>query len=221
MPGPREDIYATIATKIAAVVEEQASQGVPEAMQWYGRVTRKVVKRAVMTTPYGVTDGGIRTQLINDRLIPVEADKGPAADYMRDLIVDALASEVGAAKGIMAWLRTTAQRLAEKGLPFEWTTPTGSRVRQAYHALSISRIQTLVAKLNVPVESDSLLLRKQAGGSAPNYVHSFDAAHLSMTVAAARDEGIESFSMIHDSYGTHAGKTPKLAHLIHGIAGIG
>jgi DNA-directed RNA polymerase, mitochondrial len=211
MPGPRQDIYVVIAERVAAAVEKDAAAGVVEALHWHGRVTRKVVKRAVMTTPYGVTDGGIRKQLIDDGLIPEDADKGPAANYMRTLIVRALTEEVGAARSIMASLQTTALRLAEAGLPFEWATPTGSRVRQAYQALDIQDVVTLVAQLHVAKPTEELLPKKQYLGSAPNYVHSFDAAHLSMTVAAAHEEGVTDFAMIHDSYATHAGNTTKLA----------
>lgn len=161
-----------------------------------------------------MTAGGIRKQLINDGLIPEGADKVPAANYMRDQIIAARRSEVGAASHIMEWLQDTARRLAEAGLPFEWTTPAGSRVRQAYQALDIQEIVTLVAKLNLAKPAEKLEPKRQAQGSAPNYVHSFDAAHLSMTVAAAHAEGVAHFAMIHDSYGTHAAQTTRLARVL-------
>jgi DNA-directed RNA polymerase len=214
MPGPRQDIYAAIAARVATAVASDAAAGAAEALHWHGRVTRKVVKRAVMTTPYGVTDGGIRKQLIDDGVIPEDADKSPAATYMGRLIVAALKQEVRAAKDIMDWLQKTAAQLAEAALPFEWSTPTGSRVRQAYQNITVQRIATLTARLNIAGSGDELLPRKQAHGSAPNYVHSFDAAHLSMTVAAAHDEGVNHFAMIHDSYGTHAANTTRLAAVL-------
>jgi DNA-directed RNA polymerase, mitochondrial len=220
MSGPRQDIYAAIASRVATVVETDAAAGVPEALHWHGRVTRKIVKRAVMTTPYGVTPGGIRKQLIDDGR---KVDNGwfdgcaeivPAANYMRDLIMRALAEEVGVAKEIMEWLQATAMGLAEAALPFEWTTPAGSRCCQTYYALTVNRVKTLVARLNVCDVTDELLPRKQALAAAPNYVHSFDAAHLSMTVNAAAAEGVRHFAMIHDSYGTHAGNTTILSRCL-------
>ena len=212
---PRQDIYGDIAAHVRASVERDAASGVPEALTWHGRVTRDVVKRAVMTTPYGVTNQGIRTQLIADGHVPDEGEqKGPAADYLRDRLVEALSASVEAGKGIMAWLQTAASRLADAGLAFEWETPTGSRVRQAYHVQLQTRIRTLVARFQVETSSDMLNGRKQALGSAPNFVHSFDAAHLALTVAAALDDGIGHFAMIHDSFGTHAGKTTLLARIL-------
>lgn len=41
-------------------------------------------------------------------------------------------------------------------------------------------------------------------GFAPNVIHSLDAAHMMKTVVACLAKGIRSFSMIHDSYATHA-----------------
>lgn len=53
MPGPRQDIYQVIADRVASAVAADAAAGVAEAIHWNGRVTRKVVKRAIMTTPTG------------------------------------------------------------------------------------------------------------------------------------------------------------------------
>lgn len=219
-PGPRQDIYEEVAKRVATRVELDASAGVIAAMHWHGRVTRKLVKRATMTTPYGVTDGGIRTQLLNDGqkldnqwFAGCEAP-GYAADYMRDCIVAALSDTAGAAKAVMAWIQTVAFRLAEQGLPFDWVTPTGSKCRQAYTEFTVNRIDTVAARVHIGTHTDVLIPRKQALGSAPNLVHSFDAAHLSLTVNAAHAAGINSFAMIHDSFATHARQTTLLARIL-------
>ena len=44
----------------------------------------------------------------------------------------------------------------------------------------------------------------------PNFVHSLDAAHMSMVIDRMVDNGIEFFSMIHDSYGVLANSIPML-----------
>jgi DNA-directed RNA polymerase len=56
--------------------------------------------------------------------------------------------------------------------------------------------------------------RRAVQGSSPNFVHSMDAAAMTITITKALHEGIDSFAMIHDSYGTHAADTPVLARLI-------
>jgi DNA-directed RNA polymerase, mitochondrial len=214
----KQDIYEEVAKAVRLQVEQDVLDGIDEARIWQGNITRKVVKRAVMTTPYGVTDRGIRDQLILDGHVPDDGEigKGAAADYLRDKLVQALGSTVQSARSIMAWLQTTADRLARAGLPFDWTTPSGSRVRQAYHVSTREQLRTLVgsAVLYNEVKEAGLNIRKQALGSAPNVIHSFDAAHLSMTVETAAREGITAFAMIHDSYGTHAGNTTRLAAIL-------
>ncbi|MEE2186353.1 DNA-directed RNA polymerase, partial [Klebsiella pneumoniae] len=45
--------------------------------------------------------------------------------------------------------------------------------------------------------------RKQESGIAPNFVHSMDGSHLRMTVVRSNEVyGVESFALIHDSFGT-------------------
>lgn len=214
----RQDIYTAVADRVRLQVEQDVLDGVDEARVWQGKVTRKVVKRAVMTTPYGVTDRGIRDQLIFDKHVPKDdtIGKGAAADYLRDKLVQALSNTVQSARSIMAWLQATTDALARAGLPLEWATPAGSRIRQAYHVSVRQQLRTLVGSVILYQEEKraGLNVRKQALGSAPNVIHSFDAAHLSMTVNACVKRGITSFAMIHDSYGTHAGNTTRLAGIL-------
>ena len=50
---------------------------------------------------------------------------------------------------------------------------------------------------------DKLDKHKQTNGIAPNFVHSYDACHLMKTVIEAYAD-IQSFAVVHDSFGTHA-----------------
>jgi DNA-directed RNA polymerase len=210
--GPREDIYATVAGSVARLVDQHAQDGLPSAREWLGQVTRQTVKRAVMTTPYGVTARGIRDQLVFDGLVPENA----SADYMRDCIRDALAGTIVAAKNIMEWLQLCAQRLAKAGLPLRWETPSGSLVEQAYHETVVERVETMCGKLTLHTSAPDVGLKahKQALASAPNIIHSFDAAHLSMTVNAGAERGISAWAVIHDSFATHAGSSQVLASVL-------
>ncbi len=213
----RQDIYEDVASEVRDIVDRDIRDDNEEALLWQGKVTRKVVKRAVMTTPYGVTKGGIRTQLLSDGHAPGEgAERGRAAGYLKDCLVEALDRKAGAARGIMAWLQAAAFRLAKAEVPFTWTTPSGNRIQQAYRTQTEERIRTLVGRLKLLTEetTSGLDAKKQSLGAAPNYVHSFDAAHLTNTVLAAQREDISDFAMIHDSYGTHACNTTALARIL-------
>jgi DNA-directed RNA polymerase len=56
------------------------------------------------------------------------------------------------------------------------------------------------------------MARKQKLSIAPNIIHSFDAAHMMLSVLAA-PEGY-SFSVIHDSFGCHAADMEEFGHVI-------
>lgn len=217
----RHDIYEDVAVIVRQIVETDAAAGNELAMAWHGRVDRKVCKRSVMTTPYGVTARGIRRQLVTDGLVPhwqgqTGKEQAALSNYLGDCLGTALGTVIKASKGIMAWCQTAAMRLAEANQPLDWTTPSGSRVRQAYYEQTERRIVTLAGKLVVYEEQlDGTIMRKKAAlAASPNIVHSFDAAHLALTVNGAVAEGITDLAMIHDSYGVHACDTLAFSHVL-------
>ncbi|SFZ81709.1 DNA-directed RNA polymerase [Devosia enhydra] len=214
----RQDIYTQVATVVERLVSEDAVAGVALAHEWIGKITRKVVKRAVMTTPYGVTERGIAEQLMNDGHTEGMDKKGQAATYLKDKIVAALDETITSAKGVMAWLQATAMALAEAEKPFDFTTPTGNKVRQSYYTLNRLRLNTIAGKLVLWEEdrTGGLQGRKQMLAAAPNLIHSFDAAHLTMTVNAMAERlgPNVSFAMIHDSFGVHAARVDDLSRCL-------
>jgi DNA-directed RNA polymerase len=209
----RQDIYAQVAEVVQRLVSEDAVAGVEEAHQWIGRVDRKVVKRAVMTTPYGVTPRGISDQLVRDGFAKGMANRGAAANYLRDKIVIALDQTVVSAKNIMAWIQAVASTLSKSGYPFTFQTPTGNTIQQSYHTLNQHRVRTLLGVLTLMQENPigGLNDNKQALASAPNLIHAFDASHVTKTLNALEDDQPGgSYSMIHDSFGTHACDTDRM-----------
>lgn len=203
----RQDIYTEVAEAVSQIVSRAAADGDENAHKWVGRVDRKVVKRAVMTTPYGVTARGISDQLINDGHTKGMTGQGQAAIFLRNCIIEALDQTVVSAKQIMTWIQECAAELGRYGLPLVWTTPAGNRVAQGYYALNMKRINTLHGKLGVYEENHDggIEVRKQTLASAPNVIHSYDAAHLTLTVLRMQETITDpSFSMVHDSFGTHA-----------------
>lgn len=214
----KQDLYSEVAREVARIVGRDAAAGVEEARHWAGRVDRKVVKRAVMTTPYGVTERGIRDQLIADRHTEgLDGYQAANADYLKGCIVQALENTVRSAKDIMTYIQGTAKALADAGIPLRWITPAGMTVQQAYYNKNRKKVYTIHGEAIIWAEDKNLGLnvRKQALASAPNVIHSFDAAHLAKTVVEAHDVvGIKSFAVIHDSYGTHAPDVDDLARIL-------
>jgi DNA-directed RNA polymerase, mitochondrial len=118
----------------------------------------------------------------------------------------------------MDWLQDVARVMAKAKLPLVWTTPTGFKVLQKYYKVETKRINTLWGntriQLTVVNPTTQLNPIKQAAGIAPNYIHSMDASHLILTINACKKEGIDDFSMIHDSFGCHACDVPKLNRIL-------
>lgn len=203
----RQDIYMEVCERVKQLVSADAAKGNELAHRWIGKVSRKTVKRAVMTTPYGVTARGISDQLVADGHTKGMDNGGQAAVYLRNCIIQAVDDTVVTAKQIMAWIQELAGTLSRHGIPFKFTTPTGNVIQQSYFNLNQKRIKTLFGHLAIWEEDPigGLNDRKQTLASAPNLIHSFDGSHLVMTVnEMAKKIEVVSFAVIHDSVGTHA-----------------
>lgn len=196
--------------------------------QWLSfGITRKTTKRSVMTLAYGSKEYGFKEQLMEDIIrpskasgkeFPFDGDGYQAAQYMAKAIWVAVNKVLVKAGEAMRWLQTAASLAAKEGLPVRWTTPVGFPVMQAYADMETRRVKTAInGKLvyfRVNQETDKLDRRKQSSGIAPNYVHSCDAAHLMLTVVRAKQAGINSFGMVHDSFATTAGQTEELFRIV-------
>lgn len=197
------------------------------AAQWddYG-VTRKVTKRSVMTLAYGSKEYGFRQQLLEDILkpamdnatdasgevdrhaFPFSEDGYRAAGFMAKAIWQGVSTTLVAAVEAMKWLQEAASLAAKENLPVRWTTPVGFPVMQRYMDTKIHRVETVLAgkitRLWMHGDTENLSTQKMANGISPNFVHSCDAAHLTLTVARGAEQGIRNFAMVHDSFGTTA-----------------
>jgi DNA-directed RNA polymerase len=56
-------------------------------------------------------------------------------------------------------------------------------------------------------------MHEMISGISPNYVHSMDAAHMSLVIVELEKAGILSFGAIHDSFSVHAEKVAELLHI--------
>ena len=206
----RQDIYQIVSDKVKNKVDWDCASGYSDDPCWYwsDKVSRKVVKRGVMTLPYGLTDIGRRDQLIKDGW----TRDGKQATYLSNLMADATDETVQSAALIMEWLQFNAGVLADFDLPIRWHTPDGSVIEQEYRALPMRRIVTNLGSLQIYDDAKrgtgALLKNKQKLGIVPNLIHSFDAAHLFMTLKLLPKD--MSISVVHDSFGTHAGNMPIL-----------
>lgn len=208
LPRPAS-IYKDVAKEVNRLIEV-AGETIP-----LPKITHKIVKRGVMTLPYGLTTIGMRDQLIADGWMKDMPDPYASATYLRDLMLQAISAVVVKAVANMDWLKIVAKEHNEAGIPFEWDTDTGLHITQDYVVPDEVEIRLLgLGKslfLRPPKKQRKLYKMKQMNGICPNVIHSYDAAHLIKTWNAAWSHGIEDFQPVHDSYGAHAPMIPTLA----------
>ena len=217
-----QDIYSQVKDAVMQILEDSSDD---EASDWIGEgVSRKLVKRPVMTKPYGVTHTGMRDQLLGQMRKDgtfADADqksRSHMAGYLAQNVESAIGGIVIASREVMAWLRGVATEAGKAGQPLHWVTPIGLPVLQDYREPASKRTMVYVGgrqlQYRIISATEKVATRKQAAGMSPNVVHSLDASHMMMSVNLCLDEGLSSFAMVHDSYGTHAAKINDLNILL-------
>jgi DNA-directed RNA polymerase, mitochondrial len=244
-PQP-QDVYQAVADLVNQMVSQDQANELAQAWLKFG-ITRKVVKRNVMTFAYSSEQFGFKQQIIDDLMKPMEdevlgghrtehpfgQDNGrAAAGYLAEKVWIAVNQVVSKAAEGMKFLQKCAQLMAHEAKPLEWTTPVGFPVVHKYEEWDVKRVSMFLHDRKVPVVEATtkdkivngevqkhvvLNLRtkptgrinkdKQKNAVAPNFIHSLDASHLMLTVLRAKQEGINDFLLIHDSFSTHACNT--------------
>ena len=227
-----KDIYQDVCDSAKVIMRDHECG--PEDMEfraiWETQLTRSLVKRPVMTTPYGATQYGMRQQIheelkkqIEDGVefygIDKDDDLWPHCKYMAKVIYQAISEVVVSARIGMKWLQDIAKAKNKKGEYIQWTLPTGFVVKQNYYKVFTTQVKTIINGTSASVymnKGSSGILNKarQVNGVAPNYIHSLDAAHLMMTVNSSVSQGIKDFAVVHDSFGTHACNIEELGSII-------
>lgn len=228
-PSPQpQDIYQRVADRTIELLRRRAA----EDNHWmaYGwlafGIDRKITKRPVMVLPYGGTRvscmeyvrAAVREKIAAGTENPFGDELGRATVMLAGLVWDAIGDVVVAARTAMEWLQGAAREAARANAPCSWVTPAGFPAHQEYRAVEDRRIKTrLRGAVIKPLDygaTDRIDRHQQALGISPNFVHSMDAAALSLTICRALDVGVFDFCMIHDSYGTHAADTDALARAL-------
>jgi DNA-directed RNA polymerase len=262
-----QDIYTGVAELVKEMVAKDASNGKPIAAFVDGHISRKVVKRTVMTNVYGVTFMGAKQQVQDElrNLFPdfQPTDKvkslGVVALYVAQKIFEALGKIFNGAQEIQYWLgecgdrittsisaeqikaiqdrydgtdpaqsvydskfatpkKITALQINKLNKNMEkfktsiiWTTPLKMPIVQPYRKDSVQKIRTKIQDITVTKRSqqDEVDKRKQLQAFPPNFIHSLDATHMTLSALKANEMGLD-FAAVHDSFWTHASDIPNL-----------
>lgn len=183
------------------------------------KLQRKSVKRPVMTLGYGVTRQGVRDQIFDDTKTLTEELKFKDKSWSNpfgDLLRDTMLSQLKGPATMLKLFQDIAEKANMNEKFLEWMVPlTNFPSVQEYIKTKETRVRVRFCKMNKgdgiqlhiqPKESGVLDKRKQLTGAAPNIIHSFDAAHLTLIV----NESPFIVTTVHDSFGCHPGNMENL-----------
>jgi DNA-directed RNA polymerase len=185
----------------------------------------KVLSGTLPVHPYG-EDGGFK-----------------AAGYIAKKVYGAITNLVKDAVSGMKFFQHCAAALAHESKGLTWVTPVGLPVTHRYTEWDSKHVRLFLHDKYVPViessldNADTLMVdsvdavrqvqltirtrpssrinkAKAKSAISPNVIHSLDASHLMLTVLKAKDNGLKDFSLIHDSFGTHAANTSEFFYMI-------
>lgn len=235
-----QDIYATVAevvrTKLANHKETE------QAQKWldFG-IHRSTVKRNTMTYGYSSARFGFGDQLFEDIMRPL-ADKvmrgelkahpfGDIAEQKRSAVFlasvnyEAVQEVISSAAAGMAFFQKVAGALAHESKPIRFTTPIGFPVVQKYTYWDVKKVKIYLhdreagvlnrTQISVRDKANRRIDKKKAKAAvSPNIIHSMDSAHLLLTVLTAKQNGVNDFFLIHDSFGATPVDTDVMYHAV-------
>jgi DNA-directed RNA polymerase len=181
-----------------AIVAEKAKEKLPEHLHQY--INRKVTKRTVMTTPYGVTENSAR-DYIRQELKDVALEKGELQAIVKAIYRYAVKRVFAGPCASMDFIQRVAGEVVKRGeTQLRWVTPSGFTVVQEYRRNDCERVNTKLLGQRIrthllkPFEERQIDLSKAKTAASPNLVHSLDAALLHLVFA----EWDRPFTVIHD-----------------------
>ena len=223
------DIYSDVAEKTKRLIEADAEQGHELARKCltFG-IDRSITKRPVMIVPYSGTQHACREYIqeaIADRIEKKGVDNPFGDDlfgvgiYLAGHVWQGINETISSARRVMDYVKEVGTHFANAGKHMEWVTPTNFLVVQPYVNTKKRLIKTHVdgnlVYLSYQQELPDTVNRSRIStGSSPNFIHSLDAAALTMTVNKCLDARMMDFSMVHDSYGTHSPNMPIMSQLL-------
>lgn len=214
-----QDIYSDVADRTTELLKEDGTEMAMHLLNI--GICRKLTKRSVMIVPYSGTRHACRDYIM-EALEEKCKGNNPWGDdffepsyYLSKFVWQAISEVIVSAFSAMNYIKDVAKLYVDNGIPFRWTTPTNLIVRQFYTDRKCRRVKTHIAGSIIALRyyddvGDKIDARKTLSGASPNFVHSLDAAALTMTVHECLKDGIIDFAMVHDSYATHSPSMPLL-----------
>ena len=227
VPGlSRQDVYGDVAARVIELLKGNDCDEA-RALLRFG-VDRKTVKRQVMVVPYAATMSscmGYTREAITEKLdsgVKPEWDTSDRLVHNTHIVLlsktiwEAIQDVVLKGREAMQWLSATARAWSKwanensvEDPAIEWTLPDGFPVRHVVFEETKIKVASFVdggirTGLTLYEPTKKVSSTDMATSFPPNFIHSYDACHLRMSIVRALDLGITDFDMVHDSFGVHA-----------------
>ena len=219
------DVYAQVAENVIEKLKVSKNRYAPIWLDF--GITRATTKRSAMTLTYGSSYYACKQYTYDwfyDTLKHKKGGVNPFGDetyrpcnFLSELVWESISDVVRSARQGMDWLQEVASIAVQHETPIRWITPNGFIVKMDYQQSRTQLIKTSIGEVirahTLRFPTGGMNRRKNVNGVAPNVIHSFDGMGglLGRTLQHSLSMGIKSYSMIHDSYGTHVQRTPELA----------
>jgi len=182
---------------------------------------RKLCKRPTMSYYYDAGRECIQEQTYDDRRdhgvdVLSEMTFDDAA-YVGTAIYDGVESafprQTQAKEALKLGVESALRNNGGKAL-VTWKTASGFTAFQDYSRVETGHVKCMFAgkrvQLSFQLFIDKPMMSDHTKGISANFVHSQDAALLTLTIANLAEKGIESFMMIHDQFSVNAEETSLL-----------
>jgi hypothetical protein len=223
VPGKKyQDAYSHV---IERVKLDLAADNSELAEWWHTRLkddptkARKLLKSPAMTFSYSATEWGMAAQINKVYSDLYDGATESTARFMAEKVQAACEKVLPKLAELMHYIRDLTDHCTRQNVFLEWDSPSGFPCSNRYQPPKCKRIEMLSGvrhKIAVGVEP-KINSKKARNASAPNFVHSLDAAHLVRTVNAV---GGTDILAVHDSFACLAPRATKLSQVLRTEFGV-
>jgi len=209
------------------IVDRELAKRVVMVIPYGATQLKKIIKvilrkqsRSVLAEKYKEYTGENPKVPDNDKKFTAEylEFRDSVAECLEKYLKQAMKQRYPVIEEFTACLKQSIAPLLDKNLPVIWVTPSGFCAIQRGFVIQKTEIARSRFGLKHRIAYDVLLdeqdKRSQRQGILPNFIHSFDSAHLVKTINLASLRGVRNFSVVHDSYATHPADAAVLAECI-------
>lgn len=178
-----------------------------------GKDWRAIGKAQTMLPMYSSKEGTVASKIITD--LKKGSEYAQKVTWMEALELTKLAYDVLRKEAAGPWsvLNTLMEIGSQASNGLSWTTPTGFPVdlkpRKAKRYRTEVEMEG-IKTVSVYVPTEEIRKPKIVSGVTANLIHSLDAALVARVVSRLHREGVNSFLMVHDSFGVTPQHCEKL-----------